>query len=138
MDSSFAGKVAMVTGAAHGFGRAICEQLAQRGAHVWACDLREDELEETERICRERGGVCAARPVDVTVEGAVADFVGEVLAASGGVHILVNNAGGVVGQVGKPIETVSADDYGVLFFASDYAAWCTGQVLSIDGGKVMF
>jgi 3-oxoacyl-[acyl-carrier protein] reductase len=28
--------------------------------------------------------------------------------------------------------------YGVLFFASDYAAWCTGQVLSIDGGKAMF
>jgi 3-oxoacyl-[acyl-carrier protein] reductase len=28
--------------------------------------------------------------------------------------------------------------YGVLFFASDYASWCTGQVLSIDGGKAMF
>jgi 3-oxoacyl-[acyl-carrier protein] reductase len=258
MEFSFNGRVALVTGAAHGFGRAISVQLAQRGAHVWACDLQSGELDETERACAAAGGTCATRKVDVTEETSVTSFVREALAASGQIDILVNNAGGVVGQVGKPIETVSDDDwhaifrvnldgafymaravaptmksrrygrivnissgagrsksltgiqayasakagqigltrqlahelgpwsitvnniapgfvlsnpttqrqwesygpdgqqklvdslalkrlgtaddiaYGVLFFASDYAAWCTGQVLSVDGGSAMF
>ena len=51
MNIAFPGKSAIVTGAAHGFGRAISVAFAQLGAKVWACDLLEEELGETRRLC---------------------------------------------------------------------------------------
>src|SRR5580765_6656395 len=47
---SFGRRTALVTGAAHGFGRAIAVAFAERGASVWACDVVEDELRETGQI----------------------------------------------------------------------------------------
>jgi 3-oxoacyl-[acyl-carrier protein] reductase len=218
----------------------------------------EDELAETARLCAAEDGACEVRRVDVTREDEVRSCVKAVVAAAGRVDILVNCAGGVLGQVGRPLEEVSLADwhrivavnldgaflmarsvapvmkaqrygrivnissgagrsvsltgiqayasakagqigltrqlahelgpwgitvnnvapgfvlsnpttqrqwesygeegqrvlvdglalkrlgtaediaYGVLFFASDYAGWCTGQTLSIDGGHAMF
>jgi 3-oxoacyl-[acyl-carrier protein] reductase len=65
MNIDFNGKTAIVTGAAHGFGRAIALAFAQRGASVWACDVVEDELFETQKLCAAVGGTCTARAVDV-------------------------------------------------------------------------
>ena len=56
MNLDFSGKTAIVTGAAHGFGRAIGVAFAERGAHVWACDVLDDELRETEALCRNARG----------------------------------------------------------------------------------
>src|SRR5690349_15742373 len=103
MNIEFSGKTAIVTGAAHGFGRAIALAFAQRGASVWACDVLVDEIRETERIARANGGSCEARVVDVTDKQAVVGFVGEAMNATGRADILVNNAGGVLGQVGRPV-----------------------------------
>ena len=50
MNIQFSNRTAIVTGAAHGFGRAIALGLAARGAAVWACDIAEGELAETKRI----------------------------------------------------------------------------------------
>jgi 3-oxoacyl-[acyl-carrier protein] reductase len=258
MEFSFDGKVALVTGAAHGIGQSICVELSKRGAVVWATDILVDDLSETERVCRDVGIPACARGLDVTDEAAVNGVVAEILNQDGSIDILVNVAGGVLGQVAHPLEEVSSRDWnsilavnltgafnccravapamkerrygrivnissgagrstsltgiqaytsakagqigltrqlaqelgpwgitvnniapgfvlsnpttqrqwesygeegqaklvesialkrlgaaediahGVLFFASDYAAWCTGQVLSIDGGKAMF
>jgi len=218
----------------------------------------DDEVAETARLCAEQGGECVARRLDVTREDDARSCVEAVMDRDGRIDILVNCAGGVLGQVGQPIEQVGVEDwnsivavnlsgaflmaravapamkargygrivnissgagrsvsltgiqayasakagqigltrqlahelgswgitvnniapgfvlsnpttqrqwesygeqgqrelveglalkrlgtaddiaYGVLFFASDYAAWCTGQVLSIDGGHAMF
>jgi 3-oxoacyl-[acyl-carrier protein] reductase len=258
MLSSFEGKVALVTGAAHGIGRSISVELSRRGAHVWAADVLAGDLAETEKACGDAGGICRPHELDVTNRASVDALVAEIVEGEGTVDILVNVAGGVLGQVGKPIEEVSDAEwagildvnltgafycsravaphmkerrwgrivnissgagrstsltgiqaytsakagqigltrqlaqelgpwgitvnniapgfvlsnpttqrqwesygeegqkalvedialkrlggpediaYGVLFFASDLAAWCTGQVLSIDGGKAMF
>ncbi|MCX7669103.1 MAG: SDR family NAD(P)-dependent oxidoreductase, partial [Anaerolineae bacterium] len=94
MNIRFDDKTAIVTGAAHGFGRAIARAFAERGARVWACDVLADELVETGRLCGEAGGWCQTRVVDVTDRQAVFAFVAEAEQASlnGRVDILVNNA----------------------------------------------
>jgi 3-oxoacyl-[acyl-carrier protein] reductase len=252
------GRVALVTGAAHGIGRAICVELSRCGSEVWAADVLEGDLRETVDACTAVGGVCTAAALDVTQGERVDALVDTIVEKHGTIDILVNVAGGVLGQVGKPIEEVRDAEwegildvnltgvfhcsravaphmkrqrsgrivnissgagrstsltgiqaytsakagqigltrqlaqelgpwgitvnniapgfilsnpttqrqwesyghsgqqalvedlalkrlgrpediaYGVLFFVSEYAAWCTGQVLSIDGGKAMF
>ena len=56
MNFDFTGRTAIVTGAAHGFGRAISVAFAERGANVWACDVIEDELQETQAALPGRRG----------------------------------------------------------------------------------
>src|SRR3546814_1970226 len=97
MSFDFTDRMAVVTGAAHGFGRAIAAAFAASGARVWACDVLATELKETQRLI---GGRCSARTLDVTDRDAVQALIAEAEAAapSGAVDILVNNAGGVLGD----------------------------------------
>ena len=104
MRVDLAGRTALVTGAAHGFGRAIALALAGVGAEVIACDLLEASLAETAALAGPR---CRARPLDVTDETAVAGLFADLAAEGTRVEVLVNNAGGVLGQVGRPIEEVT-------------------------------
>lgn len=106
----FQGKTAIVTGAAHGIGRAICVELARRGARIFAADILPEDLIGTQGAVAEAGGVCETGVLDVTNPGQVNAFVARAAAASG-VQILVNVAGGVCGQVHKPIEQVTDEDW---------------------------
>lgn len=115
MNFDFTGKTAIVTGAAHGFGRAISLAFAARGAHVWAVDIVADELDDTRRLCVERGGQCEGRTVDITQPDAVQALVDEINRSCGRIDILVNNAGGVLGQIGKPLETVTPEEWTAIF-----------------------
>ena len=115
MDIRFAEKTIVVTGAAHGFGRQVALRFAECGGAVWACDVLEDELEETRRLCTETAGSCRVRRVDVTDGGGISAFVEEASAGSGRVDVLVNNAGGVLGQTGKPLEEVTMEEWQGLF-----------------------
>jgi NAD(P)-dependent dehydrogenase (short-subunit alcohol dehydrogenase family) len=98
MNIDFSGRTAIVTGAAHGFGRAIAIAFAKRRANVWACDVLGDELLETRRLILSLGGTCSARSVDVRDKDAVEEFAGDASAETGHVDILVNNAGGAWGE----------------------------------------
>ncbi|HWC75660.1 MAG TPA: SDR family oxidoreductase [Gemmatimonadales bacterium] len=113
----------MVTGAAHGFGRAIALAFAQRGARVWACDVIKEELAETERLC---GKNCKTAVVDVRDKKAVERFVAE----AGDVHILVNNAGGVLGQVGKPLEQVTPAEWQAIYDVNVTGAFYFSQAVA--------
>ncbi len=130
MNIEFSGKTVIVTGAAHGFGRAIALGFAQRGAQVWACDLLKDELAETQQLCTEAGGRCEVRAVDITDRDAVFAFVAEASAATGRVDILVNNAGGVLGQVGRPLEEISPADWHGIFEVNVTAAFYFAQAVA--------
>jgi 3-oxoacyl-[acyl-carrier protein] reductase len=81
-----AGKTAVVTGAAHGIGAGIAQALRDAGAAVHPVDKAE---------------------ADLSGEAAVAGFFSHV----GPVDILVNTAGGVAGQVGRPLEDVTAEQW---------------------------
>lgn len=110
----FEGRVALVTGAAHGIGRSICIELARCGARVWATDVLAEDLSRTVGDCVQAGGRCLGRPLDVTLEDQVAGVVDEISAADGAVDILVNVAGGVLGQVGKPVDEVTAQEWNAI------------------------
>ena len=68
MQIKFEGQSAIVTGAAHGFGRAVAQRLAELGARVWATDILERELSETARLAGEN---CRPHRLDVTDRDAV-------------------------------------------------------------------
>src|SRR6516225_1127320 len=100
MDFSFSGKVALVTGAAHGIGRSICAELSRGGATGGGADILLDDLEATKRACSETGGTCQSGLLDVIDSGAVNELVARIEAECGRLDILANVAGGVLGQVG--------------------------------------
>jgi len=130
MNIDFRGTTALVTGAAHGFGRAISLAFAERGANVWACDVVEDEVRETERLARASGARCEARVADVTDKRAVEALVAEVCGETGRVDVLVNNAGGVLGQVGRPLEDVSERDWQRIFDVNVTGAFLCAQAVA--------
>src|SRR5262245_46379340 len=127
----FTGKTVIVTGAAHGFGRAISVAFAERGARVWACDVIGDELDETETMCREAGcRSCHAMIVDVRDRAAVQACAGAASAESGRVDVLVNNAGGVLGQVGRPLEAIEPDEWRAIFDVNVTGAFFFSQAVA--------
>lgn len=130
MDRDFAGKTAIVTGAAHGFGRAICLALAQSGANVWALDIVAAELAQTAALCVAAGGRCEARVVDITQSVAVQALVAEICRAHAQVDILVNNAGGVLGQVGRPLESVTPEQWNAIFAVNVSGAFYLCQAVA--------
>jgi 3-oxoacyl-[acyl-carrier protein] reductase len=116
MNIDFPGRTVIVTGGAHGFGRAIAHAFAARGAQTWTCDVLGDGLSETlAQASPAAGGRLDAAVVDVTDRAAVGRFVDRVHQATGRIDIVVNNAGGVCGQVGQPIEEVGPEQWQVIF-----------------------
>ena len=130
MNCRFDGRVVVVTGAAHGFGRAIALAFAERGGAVWGCDVIETELRETERLAAHGDGRCTTRVVDVTDKDAVEAFVAQASAATGRVDVLVNNAGGVLGQVGRPLEEIPPPDWQRIFDVNVTGAFYCAQAVA--------
>lgn len=88
-----AGRVATITGAAGGFGRAIALRFAEEGADVAVADINEKGLQETARLVRERGREPLALPCDVTQRADVQRLVDETVARFGRLTTMVANAG---------------------------------------------
>lgn len=87
------GRVAIVTGASSGVGRAIAELYAEEGAHVALVARSRSSLESLARDIVEAGGSAVAMPADVTSETAIQAVVTETVRRFGALDVLVNNAG---------------------------------------------
>ncbi len=102
------GRVAVVTGAASGIGRALAERWAAEGMRVVMADIEKEPLTEAADALRDKGCDVLAVPTDVSV-GAQVDALAEVARdAYGGVHLLCNNAG--VGT-GGPVTELTTEDW---------------------------
>lgn len=111
-------KVAIVTGAGSGLGRAIAVRYAREGASVAVADLNGPAADAVAAEIRAAGGQAMGVAMDVTSEDAVNAGVAAVVAAYGGVDVLVSNAGV---QIVHPLEEFS------------YAEWRTMMAIHLDG-----
>ena len=88
------GKVALISGAGTGVGRACMKLFAQEGARVFAVDLKQETMEETVSLARDAGCDIATHTCDVTDSAQVAAMVQACVGTFGKVDVLVNNVGG--------------------------------------------
>lgn len=105
---SFDGKVAAITGAGSGIGRALAVELAGRRAHLALSDIDEAGLAETVNMCEGHSIKVTSARVDVADRDAVHRWADDVVAQHGKVNLVVNNAGVAVAAT---IEDVSYDDF---------------------------
>jgi 3-oxoacyl-[acyl-carrier protein] reductase len=110
---SLAGRVALVTGAANGIGKAAALSLGAFGADLAICDRDAENLAKTRAEIEALGRRCVSGEFDVRDQDAVFAFVHDAVAALGKVDVLVNNAGGT-------------------FYASFLGTNAKGQAMLID------
>jgi NAD(P)-dependent dehydrogenase (short-subunit alcohol dehydrogenase family) len=136
------GKVAVVTGAGSGIGRALAYELARRGATVAVSDVDEIGLAETARHARTIGARVHEQRLDVTDRAAVLAYADKVAAEFGKVNIVINNAGiAFTGDIAdmsfEQIERVMDVDYwgvvhGTKAFLPHLIASGDGHVVNIS------
>ncbi|OGP50864.1 MAG: oxidoreductase [Deltaproteobacteria bacterium RBG_13_43_22] len=122
------GKVAVITGAANGIGRATAILFASEGAKLVLADIHEEGLKETMELVKKKGGAVTGQKTDVSVEQEVKALIDLALTTYSQIDILCNNAGtgGDLAKLENESEDTWKNVYGVnvmgAVFASKHAA----------------
>ena len=122
MDIRFEGRTVLVTGAGHGIGRGIAQAFAGLGARTIGADLNAAGLSETR----------AGAPKDLetlTLDVSDRSAVQAAVASIGTVDILVHSAGGVRGQVGRPVEDIPEADWHAILAVNLTGAFLMAQAV---------
>ncbi len=142
-------KVALITGAGSGIGRAAARLFAGEGARIAVVDIAPEGGEATVAAIREAGGEAIFVEADVTEPDQVEAAVGRAVDAFGGLHVMYNNAGGSSNRDGKvtelPIEewwrTMRVDLFGTFlgcrFAVPALAASGGGSIINMTSIRAM-
>jgi 3-oxoacyl-[acyl-carrier protein] reductase len=139
MDLGLKGKVALITGASKGLGRAVAEELAREGAHVSICARGKEDLEKAAAGLRQYGVTVVAIQADVTHIDDVQRVIEETIKHLGRIDILVNNAG--EGWVGHTVNTTDEQwQYCMevnLYSAVRFTRGVVPQMRKQGGGRII-
>src|SRR5438445_1458108 len=132
-------KVAIITGAASGIGKATAITFGREGAKVMCADVNADGAEAVARQIADTGGEAASVKVDVVVETDVQRMIQDTVARWGRLDVIYNNAG--IG-VGNPVTQVSTEEWDRIidinlrgvFFGTKYAIQ---EMLKTGGGSIV-
>jgi meso-butanediol dehydrogenase/(S,S)-butanediol dehydrogenase/diacetyl reductase len=103
------GKVAIITGAASGIGRATALVFAQEGAKIVMADIHEEGLRETLRLVKKEGGEALIKKTDVSVEDDIKELIELAIKTYSRIDVLCNNAG-IAGEL-KTLESEDTDEW---------------------------
>lgn len=107
----FGDRVAAITGAGSGIGRALAIALAKLGCHLALSDIDDEALAETVALCEGHGVKVTTTNLDVSDREAVFAWAEEVVATHGEVHFIFNNAGVALAA---PVQSMTHDDFAWL------------------------
>jgi NAD(P)-dependent dehydrogenase (short-subunit alcohol dehydrogenase family) len=115
------GKKGIITGCASGLGKQEALRFAMEGANLAICDLLEEKLMETKRLCEEKGVTVVAVPCDLTKSGDLENFVKKAIEKFGTLDFLVNSAHKITPMV--PFLEKPVGDIEFEMKVSVYAQW---------------
>jgi 7-alpha-hydroxysteroid dehydrogenase len=135
------GKVAIVTGGGNGIGKACCLMLADHGAAVVIADLKQADAQAAANEISASGGKALALSCNVLRDEDLVALVERTVAELGGVHILVNNAGGGGAGRESPFE-ISLEQFERPFQINVFSAWrlaqlCAPHMKQADYGSII-
>jgi NAD(P)-dependent dehydrogenase (short-subunit alcohol dehydrogenase family) len=137
------GRVAIVTGAGKGLGRAFCLKLAKEGADIVAVTRADvDGLKETERLVTDLGRRAIISQVDVTNEADTFRMAQEALEKFQRIDILVNNAAYYYGVKRKPFTDISSEEWDRMMAVNVKGPWICARAVfetmkSLGKGKII-
>jgi NAD(P)-dependent dehydrogenase (short-subunit alcohol dehydrogenase family) len=137
------GRVAIVTGAGKGLGRAFCLKLAKEGADIVAVTRADvDGLKETERLVTDLGRRAIISQVDVTNEADTSRMAQEALEKFQRIDILVNNAAYYYGVKRKPFTDISSEEWDRMMAVNVKGPWICARAVfetmkSLGKGKII-
>ncbi len=131
----FAGKTALVTGAATGLGRALAEELGRRGAVVYVSALTQAEAEPVAENIRQSGAVAHAIKLDVREIADIESAMDQICAANGRLDYVFNNAGIVfIGEFREMRPTQIENLIATNFTGPSLIMLCAFQRMRAQGG----
>src|SRR5258708_34187325 len=105
------GKVAIITGAGRGLGRAMAEKFGETGADIVAAARTQSKLDEDADAVKKGGRKCLIVQTDVTISAPVNALAEATIKEFGKIDILINNAGGGDGAAGKQLPEITDEDW---------------------------
>jgi len=139
MDLGLNGKVAMITGASRGLGRAMAQALAAEGVRLSICARGGQALEQAAAELKAGGAQVIASPADVNSGPAMQEWVARTVKEFGGVDLLVNNAGGArVGALAQLDDAAWHEAFELNFFSAvRLSRLCAAEMQGRGGGAII-
>jgi 3-oxoacyl-[acyl-carrier protein] reductase len=139
MELGLSGKVAMITGASRGLGRAMAHELAAEGVRLAICARGGDALEQAGEELRRAGAQVHIRAADIGDGAAMESWVASTVERFGGIDILVNNAGGArPGTLAQLGDDAWRQAFDLNFFSAvRLSRLCAAEMEKRGGGSII-